>query len=69
MIFVNLTQLGGVPGPGGQRICMAAPLTANSSQFACFLFGAHFASGAAHIISTTQFLMLGEFNETIYIWY
>ena len=44
---------------------MAAPLSSDTSRFARFLFGAHFANGTAHIISTTQFLMFGdEFNET-----
>ena len=52
-------------GADSQKSCMAAPLAANSSQFARFLFGAQFDNGTAHIVPTTQFLMFGaEFNET-----
>ena len=52
-------------GADGQKSCVAAPLATDPSRFARFLFGAHFANGTAHIVSTTQFLMFGaEFNET-----
>ena len=48
-----------------KRSCFAASLAANSSQFARCLFGAHFESGTAHVVTTSQFLRFGEeFNET-----
>ena len=54
-----------ITGADGQKSCVAAPLYANLSRFARFLFGAQFANGAAHIVQTTHFLMFGaEFNET-----
>ena len=52
-------------GADGQKSCIAVPLATDPSRFARFLFGAHFANGTAHIITTTQFFMFGaEFNET-----
>ena len=49
----------------GNKSCLAAPLSANSSRFARRLFGAQFDNGTAHVVTTSQFLRFGEeFNET-----
>ena len=49
----------------GSKSCFAAPLAADSSQFARRRFGTQFNNGTAHVVTSSQFLRFGEeFNET-----